>query len=373
MATTSSAGRQLVSLSNAKKLAKIYYDPEHSGSFSSVNRLWLAAGKKIPKKIVTEWLISQDTYTRHKARRVKFHRNHYILNNLDQYWESDLIVMPGHYAEHNDGVKYILIVIDCFSKYLFATPLKRKTTEAIIEGFKKIFEKTSRRPDRLASDKGGEYDSRKFRKFMKDNDITYNTTNNPDTKCSIAERAIRTIKGKIFKYLTYKNTYTYVDVLDKIIKGYNNSFHRTIKMTPNEVNDCNILQVYRNIRESQKVPVKRKKPKLKIGDYVRITKSKGVFSKGFETNWGEEVFRIDSIVKRNPPVYYLIDLAGEKITGTFYEAEVQKLNFDESAARAIESIIKTQRKGKSVQYFVKWRGYPSKFNSWIDAKTVQSI
>lgn len=372
MRTISQAGR-VVTPANAKKLAKIYYDPSHHGSFSSVQRLWLAADKKIPRRVVTEWLISQDTFTRHKARRVKFRRNCYILNNIDQLWESDLIVMPAEYTEHNDGVRYILVVIDCFSKFLFCEPLERKTTVAIIDGFKKLFEKTKRRCERLQSDKGGEYDSAKFRKFMVTHEITYNTTNNPDIKCAIAERVIRTIKGRLFKYLTYKNTYRYIDVLDKIVNAYNKSYHRTIKMSPSQVNDCNILEVYRNIKDSQKVPAKKRKPKLKIGDYVRITREKGIFEKGFSVSWTLEVFRVKSIAKRNPPVYYLADLAGEELSGTFYETEVQKINFDEGAARAIEKIIKTKGKGKNVQYLVKWSGYPDKFNSWVDAKAVQSI
>lgn len=91
-----------------EKLSKIYYTPDHPASFSNVNKLWLATGKKIPKKTITEWLIAQDTYTRHKPRRTHFRRNCYILNNIDQLWESDLIIMPPDYAEHNDGVKYIL-------------------------------------------------------------------------------------------------------------------------------------------------------------------------------------------------------------------------------------------------------------------------
>lgn len=368
--TSSSIGS--LSPSNAKKLAKIYYDPAHIGSFSTINRLWNAVQRKIPKKVVTEWLISQETYTRHKARRVKFRKNFYILNNIDQLWESDLIVMPKEYAKHNDDVKYVLVVIDCFSKFVFVVPLARKTTDAIIIGFKDIFKKTIRRPERLQTDKGGEYDSRKFRKFMKDNDITYNTTNNPDTKCSIAERVIRTLKGKIFKYLSHANTYRYIDVIDKIVKSYNNTYHRTIKMSPSEVNDSNVLQVYRNMKESRKVPAKRPKPKLKVGDYVRITKSKGIFDKGYSPNWTDEVFKIKSVVKRNPPVYYLVDLSGEDILGTFYEAEVQKVFFDEGAARAIDKVIKTKGKGKNVQYLVKWRGYPDSFNSWVNASAVES-
>lgn len=372
MLTSSPTGsRSLISPTNAKKLAKIYYDPEHYASFSSVNKLWTATGKKIPKKIVTAWLLTQDTYTRHKPRRLKFRRNCYILNNIDDLWESDLIVMPPDYTEHNDGKRYILVVIDGFSKYVFTTPLERKTTEAIIEGFKKIFENTHRRCLKLRTDRGGEYDSRKFRKFMKDNDIVYFTSSNPDTKCSLAERVIRTLKGKIFKYLTYENSYRYIDVLDKIVHSYNNSYHRTIKMSPSDVNEDNILKVYHNIKESQKVPAKKIKPKLKVGDYIRITKSKGVFSKGYSPNWTQEVFKIKSIVKRNPPVYYIVDLEGEDILGTFYEDEIQKVNYN--GVHAIEKIIKTQRKGKTVQYLVKWRSFSNAFNSWVNAKSIQPI
>lgn len=262
------------------------------------------------------------------------------------------------------------MAIDCFSKFVFVEPLKRKTTEAIIDGFTRIFKKTTRRPENLRTDKGGEYNSRKFCTFMKENDIAYSTTQNPDIKCSIAERSIRTIKNKIFKYLAYKGTFRYIDVLNDIVKSYNDGFHRTIKMAPSNVNDKNILQVYRNIRESQKIPVKKKRAKLRVGNYVRITKTKGAFERGFMPGWSSEIFKVKSIARRNPIVYYLEDLAGEEIVGTFYEMEVQKVNFDEGASRAIEKVIKQRTRGKSIQYLVKWQSYPNSFNSWVDSKTV---
>lgn len=84
------------------------------------------------------------------------------------------------------------MVIDCFSKFVFTEPLKRKTTESVIAAFKKIFARTDRRPERVQSDPGGEFNSTKFKKFLKDNEIIYNTTKNPEIKCSIAERVIRT-------------------------------------------------------------------------------------------------------------------------------------------------------------------------------------
>lgn len=94
--------------SHERMLSKIYYDPSHPAGFSNLNKLWLATGKKIPRKTITEWLIGQDTYTRHKPRRVNFKRNCYMTSNLDETWETDLIVLPEEYSEHNDGVKYLL-------------------------------------------------------------------------------------------------------------------------------------------------------------------------------------------------------------------------------------------------------------------------
>lgn len=246
---------------------------------------------------------------------------------------------------------------------MFVEPLLNKATESVIAAFKKIFERTVVRPDRVQSDQGKEFNSAKFKKFLKENGIIYNTTSNPDTKAAVCERSIRSLKQKIFKYLTHANSFTFIDKLDDFVKAYNNGYHRTIKMAPSAVNDRNILQVYRNTRESQRIPAKNSRAKVKVGDYVRITKYKNVFAKGYDKNWTQECFRVKTIVKRDPIVYRIVDLEGEEIKGTFYEAEVQKVIFDENAARAIEKIIKQKGRGKNLQYLVRWSGYGNKFNS----------
>lgn len=217
---------------------------------------------------------------------------------------------------------------------MFVEPLQCKTTDVVIEAFKKIFERTTLRPERIQSDPGGEFKSAKFKKFMKGHGIIYNTTRNPDTKASICERSIRTLKGRITKYLNHINSFRYIDKSDDFVNAYNNSYHRSIRMAPSVVNDCNILQVYKNIRLAQRIPKKKRRAKVKVGDYVRISKEKLIFSKGYDPSWTLEVFRVKTIVKRNPIVYRLIDLQGEEIKGTFYETEVQKIIFDEDAARA---------------------------------------
>lgn len=209
---------------------------------------------------------------------------------------------------------------------------------------------------------------------MKENGIIYNTTNNPDTKASICERSIRTLKGRIFKYLTHNNTFTFIDKLKEFVNAYNNSYHRTIKMPPTSVNERNVLQVYRNIKDSQantkRSGSKRKKIRIKAGDYVRITKSKNVFAKGYTKNFTSEVFRIKSVIHRDPVVFRIVDLDGEEIKGVFYEPEVQKIIFDEAADKLMEKIIKQRGKGKNLQYLIRWRNYGYKFDSWVNANSI---
>lgn len=97
-----------VTSATKKKLASIYYSTKHPAGFSNVNKLWLATKKTIPRKTITKWLIEQNTYTLHKGVRKKFTRKHYILSNIGELWEADLIIYPEHYSEHNDGVRYVL-------------------------------------------------------------------------------------------------------------------------------------------------------------------------------------------------------------------------------------------------------------------------
>lgn len=92
----------------AKKLAKIYYTPSHPAAFSTVNKLYMATNKEIPRKLITDWLASQDTYTLHKPMRKHFPRNCYSLTNIGELYECDLAVFSEAYSSHNKNVKYLL-------------------------------------------------------------------------------------------------------------------------------------------------------------------------------------------------------------------------------------------------------------------------
>ena len=117
---------------------------------------------------------------------------------------------------------------------------------------------------------------------------------NPDVKAAVIERFIRTLKDRMYRYFTYKNTYRYVDVLQQFITAYNKIIHTTIKMPPAAVTIYNAHIARKNLVErTSRNQVYRSKPKYKIGDYVRISREKNVFEKGAEKSWSEEIFKID--------------------------------------------------------------------------------
>ena len=190
------------------------------------------------------------------------------------------------------------------------------------------------------------------KKWSQDNDVKMYSTHN-EGKSVVTERFIRTLRNKIYKYMTSISKNVYIDKLDDIVNEYNNTYHRTIKMKPIDVKD----NTYINIGKE----VNTKDSKFKIGDHVRISKYKNIFAKGYTPNWSEEAFVIKKVRNTVPCAYVLNDLNGEKIVGRFYEKELQKTNQEKFR---IEKVIKK----KVNKLYVKWKGYDNSFNSWIDKK-----
>ena len=347
-------------------LHKIFYDAEHPAGYGSINKLQSTTG--IPKKKVQEWLSYQDTYTLHKPAIKKFKRNRIYVNYIDQQWQADLCDMR-HLAKHNSGNNYLMTVIDCFSKFAWALPLKRKTGEEITLAFKNILKKSKRKPTKFNTDKGTEFTNKIFQTCLKEMKIKFFTSNNPDIKASIIERFNRTLKTKMWKYFTHKNTFRYIEILPKLLKSYNASYHRSIKRSPDSVTKTNQADVYNALYGSEPTS----KFKFDIGDKVRISRSKDVFEKGYVPNWTEEIFTISEKLERSPPVYKIKDLNGEEVQSVFYEQELQKVRVKDDREYHVEKILESKGKGSKLQHFVKWEGYPDTFNSWILASKLKKI
>ena len=189
------------------------------------------------------------------------------------------------------GFRFLLYAIDIFSKHAWVVPLKDEKGISIVNAFQKILKESDRKPNKIRVDKESEFYNNYFRKWLKDNDTEMYSMHN-EGKSVVAERFIRTLKNKIYKYMTAISKNVYIDKLDDIVNEYNNTYHRTIKMKPADVEDNTYIDFEKEVND--------KNPKFKVGDHIRISKYKNVFSKGYTTNWSEEVFVISKIKNTVP-------------------------------------------------------------------------
>lgn len=175
------------------------------------------------------------------------------------------------YSKDNKNYKYLLTVIDCFSKFGWAIPIYNKSGIEIYKAFKSIFTKFKRIPNKIQTDLGKEFYNKDVKKLFKENNIIHFSTHS-NVKASIVERFNRTLKEKMWKYFTENKTNKWIDILDSLIDNYNSSYHRSIKMSPllasNKENSSQVENnLYGNIKN-----IEMKKPRYKVGDKVRINK-----------------------------------------------------------------------------------------------------
>ena len=253
----------------------------------------------------------------HKPIIKKFEKRKVYAAFKDNIWGADLADMQL-LSKYNKGIIFLLCVIDIFSKYAWVVPLKDKKGASIVIAFQNILKQSNRqKPNKIWVDKGSEFYNASFKKWLQDKDTVMYSTNN-EGKSVVAERFIRTLKNKIYKYITSISKNVYIDKLNDIVNEYNNTYHTTIKVKPIDVKD----NTYINIDKE----VNNKVPKFKVGDRVRISKYKNIFAKGYTPNWSEEVFVIKKVKNTVPWTYVIDDLNGEEIMGTFYEKELQEIN-----------------------------------------------
>ena len=256
----------------------------------------------------------------HKPVKRNFPKRRVLSNGIDGIWAADLVEM-GKFSKWNKGIKYLLMVIDVFSKFGWIEPLKDKRGESVSEAFKNILS-SGRHPRFLWTDRGSEFYNANFKRLLNKHHITLYSTENEE-KSSVVERWNQTMKNRLWKMFTANNNTIYHDKLGKVIDEYNNSFHTSVKMTPAEASrKKNERKVYANLF-GDLIYSKHIPPTFHVGEKVRISKYKRkIFDKGFTPNWTEEIFVIDEILNTNPVTYKLVDLQGEKVTGSFYEQEL---------------------------------------------------
>lgn len=333
-----------------------YYTLGSAGAFS---RRYLL--QNYSARAVDEFLNNQRAHTLHKQAPRRFERRKTYSKGIADLYQADLCDV-SNLARYNDGVRFLLTNICVFSKKGWAIGIKNKSSNSVTVAYENHILKQGNVPVFLQTDKGTEFLNAGFQNMLKKYNIKFYTSENSEIKASVCERFNRTVKRRIYQYLTYSNGNRYIDVLPDIIASYNASFHRSIGMAPNDVtvenSDVVALRLY------------PKKPehfvyKFNIGDTVRLSVSRATFSRGFTKQWTDELFIITDRFPTVPVTYAIGDLGGEAIKGKFYAQELQKVaKPSDDEYFTVDKIIKTRTRKNKKEYFVSWVGWPEKFNSW---------
>ena len=332
-----------------KYLKDIYFNPTNPGAFAGPEKLYRIVKQenayKISRSKIKQWLQDQDAFSLSKPIKRKFKRNRIIPANRDAQWDMDLTDV-SNLERNNDGVKFLLVVIDLFSRYLWVQPLKGKTHQDILKGLQDILHK-GRKPESVRSDKGSEFANRWVKRFMKGLDIYYFTSQN-ETKANYAERVIRSLKNLMYRYMFHNQTHRYINVLQDLVTNYNS---RNRNRTPKSVQPNEALLWKSMYIDSLKSKQKKKQKatgfpqqfRYKVGDLVCISYLRHPFEQDYQEKWTEEVFVIKGRQRREGiPIYKLKDWNGEEIKGTFYQSELQKVNKSNDSLWRIEKVLKKE-------------------------------
>ena len=267
----------------------------------------------------------------------KFRRERIIpLYKDNETWSADLIDKSS-LSKYKNNYKFILTVIDIFTKYAWAIPLKKKSGLSITNGFKLVLGENpqggseSREPEKLWVDRGSEFYNKTFKSLLKEYETELYSTYS-DLKAVFIERFNRTLLHIINKPMFINGDGNWVNILNDAVLTNNNNIHSTINMTPvdasNNPDKVKYTFNFKNIR-----------PKFKVGDYVRNADKRNIFSKGYTSNWNRELFKVNEVLKKQPPTYKIEDINGEIIEGKYYEQELLKSEFDfESNNKVLESL-----------------------------------
>lgn len=335
-------------------------------AYSGINKIYNHyLGAKSVKEIEDE-LSGIRTYSRHKEAKRVIKHNPFFIYGKNQQWQIDICYLPDYNIKNNSN-RYLLCLLDVFSRKLFIRVLERKDGKSTLSAIKNIISHIGCLPKTIFVDKGGEFTNEGFKKYCKEKKVKLLFTIN-ETKAPHVERAQRSLQNIMYKIIEERQKPFTLDVLELALKVFNNRVNRMTGMSPNrafkEENREKVLsrlEIYYN----QKIKDK-KLPKYRAGEKVRILIKKDKFSRGYNPNFSEEVFKIKQVLTNLPqPRYILENYNGDEvIDGSFYERELTKATHEEFK---IEKILKERKRSGVKEYFVKWLGYPDSENSWIKA------
>lgn len=311
-------------------LKDIYFNPNHSAAFGGVKRLYdhvKLIDQNITLKDVKKWLSLQKEYTLFKDTYKNFSRNKIYASYVNEQWEIDLLDYANLHR-YNNGYKYLITIIDIFSKYLYVIPIKRKCMKEVTERFEILFKKI--KPTKIRSDRGKEFDNREFRALCQKYDIIYFVTENQTKKCAIVERINRTLRHKIQRYMNHNKTFKYINVVKYFVHAYNNTIHRSTGMAPKDVDEKNETIIFKKLYNAKNmlelIKKKNSKNKFEIGDLVRRKFDPKPLDKGYKQRWSTDVYKVRKVYNKFHKPQYSLELNGQRLRRRYYPEELQKVS-----------------------------------------------
>ena len=341
----------------------------------------LVSGLGAEKLKAKEWLKDQRGYTLQQpapSGTGNYRRRKIVASDVDHIWQADLADFQD-YARENNGYRYLLTVIDVFSRYGMGEPLVRKAGPDVKRALETVFNRVGRMPIKLQTDLGKEFYNQHVKGLLQRHGIEHYSTDDNEIKAAIVERFNRTLKDTISRLLVAQGTVNWTANIQPVIQGYNQSYHRTLRTSPLAVMQMsgsersklwdrqyphvcdNPEHMYQNVKDDLH---------LNVGDYVLLQVEKKRFEHGFTPRWTREVFRIWKKCFSAGRIYFkLQDLKGEEVDGSWLSEQLNKVNGPDGMQRVVERVV--DRRPGEVK--VKYLGWPDKHNRWVSNHTLQPI
>jgi hypothetical protein len=309
-------------------LSKIYYDPSHPAYLSGVNKLFHFANEESKSKItlekVKEFLLKQLPSQLHKPTRRKFRRQQITGDTLSSHIQLDTIDLLS-LKKQNNGYAYIVLAICCLSRQVRLGATKTKTPDEVLSVIKEMLESFPGTTSHFYVDSGTEFLG-SVKAYLEASGVQFVQLKKLQTKASLAERAIRTIKTAMFKYMTHTKTKKWISFYKQAESNYNNSVHRTIGRTPVSVTFANQQAVAKHVEHESSV-----RPfSFELGEKVRMLVKKDIMSKGYTQTFKSDPPFIIHKRLHDPNRYTLVTEMNGLVPSIHYSPELSKFDHDQA-------------------------------------------
>lgn len=354
-----------------------FFDLENAGSFGG-NKVELVKalrsrfpdlGALAAKKLVQTWAQGTREYNLFRKARRHFPTPRIGVPPVAKFqFHIDLADLQ-QYKDTNKGYRFVLVLIDCLTRYVRLRPLYTKKPVEVSQVLRAIFQ-SGFKPRYLQGDAGMEFLGRPTQAMLKEEGVHFFVSDS-NYKASMAERVIRTLKERLSRYFRSINLPRWYNILPKMERNLNSSANRSLYgLTPHAVHDDPHLQGMVWDRQFG-TEATQSSSRFAPGDWVRIARQRGTFEKGYSTVWSNAVYRIGRIRQGHPPMYVLEDPEDGFATlrGFFNEAELQQVAGPEEIPQEIERVLQVEKLvGGNRRYLVKWKNLPDYQAQWLERK-----